>query len=110
MATQAQIKAAYFRQSFLYHPDLNPGSAKAAERFTRVSEAYLVLGSIILLRKYDRGLLSDQDLREPGIKPSKTPMANPTPPRPPPYTPRAPGGSRASSSDSRTMFDFDAFY
>lgn len=109
-ATQAQIKAAYYRQSFLYHPDRNPGSAQAAERFTRISEAYLVLGSTILRRKYDRGLLSDQDLRGPGVKPSKTPVADPTPPRPPPYTSPAHGGSRTFPSDGRTMFDFDAFY
>ncbi|XP_005877302.1 PREDICTED: dnaJ homolog subfamily C member 30 [Myotis brandtii] len=44
-ATQAQIKAAYYRQSFLYHPDRNAGSAEAAERFTRISQAYVVLGS-----------------------------------------------------------------
>ncbi|XP_032742568.1 dnaJ homolog subfamily C member 30, mitochondrial [Rattus rattus] len=109
-ATQAQIKAAYYRQSFLYHPDRNPGSTEAAERFTRISEAYLVLGSTILRRKYDRGLLRDQDLRGPGVKPSKTPVADPTPPRPPPYTPRAHGCFRASQGDGRTMFDFDAFY
>lgn len=109
-ATQAQIKAAYYRQSFLYHPDRNPGSTEAAERFTRISEAYLVLGSTVLRRKYDRGLLSDQDLRGPGVKPSRTPAADPAPPGPPPYTPRAHGGFRASAGDSRTMFDFDAFY
>ncbi|XP_021520188.1 dnaJ homolog subfamily C member 30, mitochondrial [Meriones unguiculatus] len=105
-ATQAQIKAAYYRQSFLYHPDRNPGSTAAAERFTRISEAYLVLGSSVLRRKYDRGLLTDQDLRGPGVKPSRTPAAEP----PPPYTPRAHGGFRASPRDRRTMFDFDAFY
>ncbi|GAB1290267.1 DnaJ homolog subfamily C member 30, mitochondrial [Apodemus speciosus] len=109
-ATQAQIKAAYYRQSFLYHPDRNPGSIEAAERFTRISEAYLVLGSTILRRKYDRGLLSDQDLRGPGVKPSKTPGADPTPPRPPPSPPRAHCGFRASPGGGRTMFDFDAFY
>uniref|UniRef100_A0A2K5QZ13 J domain-containing protein n=1 Tax=Cebus imitator TaxID=2715852 RepID=A0A2K5QZ13_CEBIM len=38
-ATQAQIKAAYYRQCFLYHPDRNSGNAEAAERFTRISEA-----------------------------------------------------------------------
>ncbi|KAL1782817.1 dnaJ-like subfamily C member 30, partial [Sigmodon hispidus] len=90
--------------SFLYHPDHNPGSTKAAEGFTSISEAYLVLGSTILYRKYDRGLLSDQDLRGPGVKPSKTPSADPAPPRPPPYTPWA------SPRVLRTMFDFDAFY
>ncbi|XP_052609926.1 dnaJ homolog subfamily C member 30, mitochondrial [Peromyscus californicus insignis] len=109
-ATQAQIKAAYYRQSFLYHPDRNPGSTEAAERFTRISEAYLVLGSTILRRKYDRGLLRDQDLRGPGVRPSSTPPADPTPPQPPRYTPRAHGGTRASTGDRRAIFDFDAFY
>lgn len=109
-ATQAQIKAAYYRQSFLYHPDRNPGSTEAAERFTRISEAYLVLGSSILRRKYDRGLLSDQDLRGPGVKPSRTPVADPIPPRPRTWTPHAHGGFRRSPGDGRTMFDFDAFY
>ncbi|EHB08290.1 DnaJ-like protein subfamily C member 30 [Heterocephalus glaber] len=65
-ATQAQIKAAYYRQCFLYHPDRNSGNPEAAERFTRISQAYLVLGSATLRRKYDRGLLSDEDLRGPG--------------------------------------------
>uniref|UniRef100_A0A8C6RDH1 DnaJ homolog subfamily C member 30, mitochondrial n=1 Tax=Nannospalax galili TaxID=1026970 RepID=A0A8C6RDH1_NANGA len=104
-ATQAQIKAAYYRQSFLYHPDRNSGSAEAAERFTRISEAYLILGSTTLRRKYDRGLLSDQDLRGPGVRPSRTPAPDPAPPRPPPSTARARAGD-----PRRTMFDFDAFY
>uniref|UniRef100_A0A8C2LQJ5 DnaJ homolog subfamily C member 30, mitochondrial n=1 Tax=Cricetulus griseus TaxID=10029 RepID=A0A8C2LQJ5_CRIGR len=109
-ATQAQIKAAYYRQSFRYHPDRNPGSTEAAERFTRISEAYLVLGSTVLRRKYDRGLLTDQDLRGPGVRPSRTPPDDPAPPRPPPSAPRAHEGFRASPGDRRTMFDFDAFY
>ncbi|XP_038190593.1 LOW QUALITY PROTEIN: dnaJ homolog subfamily C member 30, mitochondrial-like [Arvicola amphibius] len=110
-ATQAQIKAAYYRQSFLYHPDRNPGSPEAAERFTRFAEAYRVLGSTILRRKYDRGLLSDQDLRGPGVRPSRTPPEDPPPPpRPPPHAPRAHYGSQAFPGDRRAMFDFDAFY
>ncbi|XP_049985245.1 dnaJ homolog subfamily C member 30, mitochondrial [Alexandromys fortis] len=109
-ATQAQIKAAYYRQSFLYHPDGNPGSPEAAERFTRIAEAYRVLGSTILRRKYDRGLLSDQDLRGPGVRPSRAPPDDPPPPPPPPHAPRAHYGSRAFPGDRRTMFDFDAFY
>uniref|UniRef100_A0A8C4KL84 DnaJ homolog subfamily C member 30, mitochondrial n=1 Tax=Dromaius novaehollandiae TaxID=8790 RepID=A0A8C4KL84_DRONO len=62
-ATQAQIKTAYYEQSFRYHPDRNAGSAEAAQRFAAISEAYLVLGSAALRRKYDRGLLSREDLR-----------------------------------------------
>ncbi|XP_017710734.1 PREDICTED: dnaJ homolog subfamily C member 30 [Rhinopithecus bieti] len=105
-ATQAQIKAAYYRQCFLYHPDRNSGSAEAAERFTRISQAYVVLGSATLRRKYDRGLLSDEDLRGPGVRPSRTPA--PDPGSPP--TSRTYAGSRAAPGANRTMFNFDAFY
>nr|XP_023511224.1 dnaJ homolog subfamily C member 30 [Equus caballus] len=109
-ATQAQIKAAYYRQCLLYHPDRNSGSAEAAERFTRISQAYVVLGSATLRRKYDRGLLSDEDLRGPGVRPSRTPAADPGPPRAPPPASRAHGRGQAAPDASRTMFDFDAFY
>ncbi|XP_054445703.1 dnaJ homolog subfamily C member 30, mitochondrial [Pteronotus mesoamericanus] len=109
-ATQAQIKAAYYRQSFLYHPDRNSGSAEAAERFTRISQAYVVLGSATLRRKYDRGLLSDADLRGPGVRPSKAPSADSGSPRTPPPSSRTHGGGQAASGANRCMFDFDAFY
>ncbi|XP_045364354.1 dnaJ homolog subfamily C member 30, mitochondrial [Camelus bactrianus] len=109
-ATQAQIKAAYYRQSFLYHPDRNSGSVEAAERFTRISQAYVVLGSATLRRKYDRGLLSDEDLRGPGVRPSKTPSADPDSPRTPPPASRTQGRGQASPGGNRPMFDFDAFY
>ncbi|XP_045399105.1 dnaJ homolog subfamily C member 30, mitochondrial [Lemur catta] len=109
-ATQAQIKAAYYRQSFVYHPDRNAGSAQAAERFTRISQAYVVLGSATLRRKYDRGLLSDEDLRGPGVRPSRPPTADAGPPRPPPAASRAQDGGRGAPGANRTMFNFDAFY
>ncbi|KAK2496276.1 hypothetical protein MC885_010954 [Smutsia gigantea] len=103
-ATQAQIKEAYYRQSFLYHPDRNSGSTEAAERFTRISQAYVVLGSATLRRKYDRGLLSDEDLRRPGVRPPRAPAADPGTPRTPPPA------ARAASGANRIPFDFDAFY
>ncbi|XP_076997061.1 dnaJ homolog subfamily C member 30, mitochondrial [Tamandua tetradactyla] len=109
-ATQAQIKAAYYRQSFLYHPDRNSGSAEAAERFTRISQAYVVLGSATLRRKYDRGLLSDEDLRGPGVRPSRTTAADVGSPRSPPASSRAQGRDQAAPGANRTIFDFDAFY
>lgn len=61
-ATQAQIKTAYYKQSFLYHPDRNAGSETATARFSEISEAYTVLGNKALRKKYDRGLLSLSDL------------------------------------------------
>ncbi|XP_012888620.1 PREDICTED: dnaJ homolog subfamily C member 30 [Dipodomys ordii] len=114
-ASQAQIKAAYYRQSFLYHPDRNSGSSEAAERFSRIAQAYLVLGSATLRRKYDRGLLTDEDLRGPGVRPSRVSAADPDPPcAPPPAASagraRARDGRRSASDAHRTMFDFDAFY
>ncbi|XP_007940647.1 dnaJ homolog subfamily C member 30, mitochondrial [Orycteropus afer afer] len=109
-ATQAQIKAAYYRQSFLYHPDRNSGSTEAAERFTRISQAYVVLGSPTLRRKYDRGLLSDEDLRGPGVRPSRTAASDSGPPRGRPAASRGRSGGQAAPGANRTMFDFDAFY
>lgn len=37
------VKAAYRRLAFRYHPDLHPGDRAAAERFTRINEAYVTL-------------------------------------------------------------------
>uniref|UniRef100_A0A4X2K6I1 DnaJ homolog subfamily C member 30, mitochondrial n=1 Tax=Vombatus ursinus TaxID=29139 RepID=A0A4X2K6I1_VOMUR len=104
-ATQAQIKAAYYRQSFLYHPDRNSGSAEAAERFTRIGQAYVVLSSTALRRQYDRGLLGAEH----------APGAARAPPSPPPPRPAhahaASGPQRARPAPGgRHMFDFDAFY
>uniref|UniRef100_A0A673BB84 J domain-containing protein n=1 Tax=Sphaeramia orbicularis TaxID=375764 RepID=A0A673BB84_9TELE len=56
-ATQSQIKSAYYKQSFIYHPDKNAGSEEAKQMFAEISEAYTVLGNITLRRKYDRGIL-----------------------------------------------------
>ncbi|XP_003470167.1 dnaJ homolog subfamily C member 30, mitochondrial [Cavia porcellus] len=109
-ATQAQIKAAYYRQCFLYHPDRNSGSAEAAERFTRISQAYMVLGSTTLRRKYDRGLLSEEDLRGPGIRPATAPAGTPDPPCSRPVSSRMRGADRTAPGPGRTLFDFDTFY
>ncbi|XP_051763848.1 uncharacterized protein LOC127520092 [Ctenopharyngodon idella] len=61
-ATHAQIKTAYYKQSFIYHPDKNAGSEEATFRFSQISESYHVLGNKALRRKYDRGILSQADL------------------------------------------------
>ncbi|XP_071430841.1 dnaJ homolog subfamily C member 30, mitochondrial [Pithys albifrons albifrons] len=102
-ATAAQIKTAYYEQSFRYHPDRNAGSAAAAERFAAVSEAYRVLGSAALRRKYDRGLLSEQELQRGPRPAARPPGAAAEPPRPP----RSP---TARPGPGPPPFDFDAFY
>lgn len=105
-ATQAQIKTAYYRQSFRYHPDRNAGSDEAARRFSEISEAYTVLGSASLRRKYDRGALSLADIQSAG-RPSRKDRAHP--PSPDPYQQQR--RSRAApGAGGKPMFDFDAFY
>lgn len=42
-ASLDEIKVSYRKLAFKYHPDLNPGDAKAAARFTRLNEAYVLL-------------------------------------------------------------------
>uniref|UniRef100_A0A3Q4GCM5 DnaJ homolog subfamily C member 30, mitochondrial n=1 Tax=Neolamprologus brichardi TaxID=32507 RepID=A0A3Q4GCM5_NEOBR len=105
-ATQSQIKTAYYKQSFIYHPDKNPGSKEATQRFSDISEAYTVLGNISLRRKYDRGILSRADIQNAGRPSSKEASSRSTGSQQKPQQ-RArqfsqPGGS--------PIFDFDAFY
>ncbi len=42
-ATLDEIKASYRKLAFKFHPDLNPGDTRAAQRFTRLNEAYVLL-------------------------------------------------------------------
>lgn len=52
--TEADIKKAFRKLAFQYHPDTNPGSEKEAEaRFKEINEAYGVLGDPARRRQYD---------------------------------------------------------
>ncbi len=52
-ATEKDIKQAYRRLARKHHPDVNPGSKEAEEKFKDVSEAYEVLGDKEKRAKYD---------------------------------------------------------
>uniref|UniRef100_A0A3Q1C873 J domain-containing protein n=1 Tax=Amphiprion ocellaris TaxID=80972 RepID=A0A3Q1C873_AMPOC len=99
-STQAQIKTAYYKQSFIYHPDRNAGSDQATIRFSEISEAYTVLGNKGLRKKYDRGLLTASDLTgtaRPSAKASGKPQAE---------SRRSVVGRESQGG----MFDFDEFF
>ncbi|CAH2219711.1 Hypothetical predicted protein [Pelobates cultripes] len=103
-ASQAQVKTAYYKQSFRFHPDRNAGSEEAALRFGEVTEAYHVLGSLSLRKKYDLGVLSLEEARNAG-KPSGR-AGSPARTGPAGRT----EGSSSPRTPSKAMFNFDAFY
>jgi len=53
-ASEQDIKSAFRRLAFKYHPDTNPGNEKQAEeRFKEINEAFAVLGDKSKRRHYD---------------------------------------------------------
>ncbi|XP_076604271.1 uncharacterized protein LOC143331367 [Chaetodon auriga] len=102
-ATQAQVKTAYYKQSFIFHPDRNAGSEAATLRFSEISEAYTVLGNKSLRRKYDRGLLSPSDLVTTARPSGKDTTGSST---------KRQAGSRSvmGAGGRGGIFDFDEFF
>lgn len=53
-ASASEIKKAYRKKALEYHPDKNPGDAKAEEMFKKAAEAYEVLSDSDKKAKYDQ--------------------------------------------------------
>ena len=53
-ASAAEIKKAYRKKAIQYHPDKNPGDAKAEEMFKKAAEAYEVLSDPDKKSRYDQ--------------------------------------------------------
>ncbi len=52
-ATEKEIKSAFRRLARKWHPDVNPGSKEAEEKFKEIAEAYEVLSDPEKRRQYD---------------------------------------------------------
>ena len=93
-ATQQQIKEAYYKLSMQYHPDKNRNSKEAHTKFTELTEAYSVLGSHDLRKRYDKGLYHGHPHKH---APTHTPSQG-TPPH------------DTTVRGNKVKFDFDEFY
>jgi DnaJ-class molecular chaperone len=62
-ASADEIRKAFRKLAKEFHPDKNPGNAKAEERFKRVSAAFDILGDADKRKKFDQGEI-DADGRE----------------------------------------------
>ena len=51
--TDAELKKVYRKLARKYHPDSNPGDAKAEAKFKEISEAYSVLSDAEQRKEYD---------------------------------------------------------
>ena len=52
--SESELKTAYRKLAMQFHPDRNPGNAKAEEKFKEASEAYGVLSDADKRAAYDR--------------------------------------------------------
>jgi curved DNA-binding protein CbpA len=80
-ATQEEIKTAFRRLAFKYHPDHHNGDRAKEAKFKEASESYEVLCDPVKRAKYDR--------TRPQPTPPPPPPRQEAPPPPPPSPPRS---------------------
>jgi len=70
-ATQEEVKRAYRKAVFRYHPDRNPGDSESADKFKQVLDAYEVLSDSNQRAKYDQVARPAQNESEAEEEPAK---------------------------------------
>lgn len=74
-ASPEEVKRAYRRLVFRYHPDRNPGDDDAAGKFKQVLDAYAVLSDAVKRRAYDAiSHSADAAEEEPDEQPEEQPQ------------------------------------
>jgi len=74
-ATAVQIKSAYLKLAKKHHPDVNPGNAKAEERFKTISAAHDLLSDTEKRARFDAGDI-DASGQAQGPRPGTRPHPN----------------------------------
>ena len=64
-ASASEIRDAYIKQAYIWHPDRNPGK-DTHERMLRINEAYVILHDPATRERYDREYLRRQQMRSTG--------------------------------------------
>jgi curved DNA-binding protein len=95
-AAGKDIKRAYRKLAVRYHPDKNPGDARAEERFKEINEAYEVLGDPAKRAKFDQLGSSYQAWERTGGAPGGFDWSQ--------WTSGAPGGVRVEVGDLGDLF------
>jgi curved DNA-binding protein len=95
-AAEKDIKRAYRKLAVQYHPDKNPGDARAEERFKEINEAYEVLGDPTKRAKYDQLGSSYQAWERMGGNPGGFDWSQ--------WTSGGPGGVRVDVGDLGDLF------
>ncbi len=67
-ASEEEIRSAYRKLAKELHPDLNPGDAKAEDRFKAVSSAFAILSDPEQRKRYDAGEIDDSGAETPEHK------------------------------------------
>uniref|UniRef100_A0AAZ3PWQ7 DnaJ (Hsp40) homolog, subfamily C, member 30b n=1 Tax=Oncorhynchus tshawytscha TaxID=74940 RepID=A0AAZ3PWQ7_ONCTS len=91
------------------HPDKNPDNEEASQRFSEISEAFSVLGSMALRRKYDHSIFSGSDVQESGRPSERESIYNTRASSPQQYQQQQ-RSPRFSNVGGKAMFDLDAFF